>query len=154
MQRQGDRIRHPLLPGTCTPDRVDGIRGVLRDTQRDRDTGSHTSMILSLYHVSYLIRDGQMAKRIGEGDARDFDETRRLLYMALAAPSTKKYNLVGTLVNALRHHHALDEDNDPSAAQMMTMLISVVDGASDDMDTEGTRWIWAQIGRITDELGD
>lgn len=29
MQRQGDRIRHPLLPGTRTPDRVNGIRDVL-----------------------------------------------------------------------------------------------------------------------------
>jgi len=42
MQRQLDRIGHPLLPGTRTTDRVDGIRDVLRDTQRDRDTGSHT----------------------------------------------------------------------------------------------------------------
>ncbi len=94
-----------------------------------------------------------MAKTIGDGDTRDFDETRRLLYMALAAPRTKKYNLVGTLVNALRHHHALDDDNDPSAAQMMKMLISMVDGEV-DADTLAERWIWGQIGRITDELGD
>ena len=37
----------------------------------------------------------------------DLDETRRLLYMALLASSTKKYNLAGTLVNALRHHGQL-----------------------------------------------
>jgi len=95
-----------------------------------------------------------MTKTIGSGDARDFDETRRLLYMALAAPRTKKYNLVGTLVNALRHHHALDGDNDPSAAQIMTMLITMVDATDPDAQTLEERWIWAQIGRITDELGD
>jgi len=94
-----------------------------------------------------------MTKTIGNGDARDFDETRRLLYMALAAPHTKKYNLVGTLVNALRHHHALDGDNDPSAAQMMNMLICVVDGDADAEPAEA-QWVKEQIGRITDELGD
>lgn len=111
-------------------------------------------MIRYEYYVSYLdTGQDQMTKTIGDGDARDFDETRRLLYMALAAPSTKKYNLVGTLVNALRHHHALDGDDDPSAAQMMDMLISVVDGPA-VTDTEEVRWLWAQIGRITDELED
>ncbi len=111
-------------------------------------------MIRYEYYVSYLdTGQDQMAKTIGNGDARDFDETRRLLYMALAAPRTKKYNLVGTLVNALRHHHALDGDNDPGAAEMMRMLISMVDGDA-DAETLAERWIWAQISRITDELGD
>lgn len=94
-----------------------------------------------------------MTKKIGDGDQRDFDETRRLLYMALAAPRTKKYNLVGTLANALRHHHALDGDNDPSVAQIMKTLITVVDGDGNP-DTDEAQWVWAQIGRITDELGD
>ena len=97
-----------------------------------------------------------MTKTIGDGDARDFDETRRLLYMALAAPYTKKYNLVGTLVNALRHHHALDGDSDPSATQMIQILVDVVDGEQSTItpDEAGTRWVKEQIGRITDELGD
>jgi hypothetical protein len=95
-----------------------------------------------------------MTKTIGDGDQRDFDETRRLLYMALAAPRTKKYNLVGTLVNALRHHHALDGDNDPSAAEMMRMLIDLVDAADPDATSLAERWIWEQITRISDELGD
>lgn len=40
-------------------------------------------------------------------DARDLDETRRLLYVAMAAPMTERYELVGTLVNALKHHVGL-----------------------------------------------
>lgn len=58
MERVVDHVHHPLLPGTHTPERVNGIRDVLRYTQRDRDTGSHTSMIRYEYYVSYLIRDG------------------------------------------------------------------------------------------------
>ena len=50
-----------------------------------------------------------MTKTIGDGDRKDFDETRRLLYMALLAGHTKRYNLAGTLVNALKHHHAVDD---------------------------------------------
>lgn len=40
---------------------------------------------------------------------RDLDETRRLLYIALAVPiaGRKHAELVGTLVNALRHHSGL-----------------------------------------------
>jgi hypothetical protein len=40
-------------------------------------------------------------------DARDADETRRLLYGALAAGRTKRWELVGTLANALVHHSNL-----------------------------------------------
>ena len=89
-----------------------------------------------------------MAKTIGDGDKTDFDETRRLLYMALLANRTKRYNLAGTLVNALVHHHAVDGlDADEAAAY----VIGVIEG-----DDDGTQaaWLREQIGRITAELGD
>ena len=91
-----------------------------------------------------------MTKTIGDGDQRDFDETRRLLYMALAAPRTKKYNLAGTLVNALKHHHAIPLDTDV----IMDNVIAVIDGDPDDETSESYSFIEAQIGRITAELCD
>lgn len=102
-------------------------------------------MIRYEYYVSYLIRDGNlMTKTIGEGDARDFDETRRLLYMTLAAPHTKKYNLVGTLVNALKHHHG----HPGSADEIIAQLIHVIEGGEDET------FVREQIDRITAELCD
>jgi hypothetical protein len=90
-----------------------------------------------------------MTKTIGDGDQRDFDETRRLLYMALVATKTKKYNLVGTLVNALVHHHAVDGlDPDDAAVH----IINVVEGQ--DLDDASSTWIREQIARISAELGD
>ena len=94
-----------------------------------------------------------MTKKIGDGDPRDFDETRRLLYMTLAIrQGTDKYNLVGTLANALVHHHGLDGDDDPNVMGVMRHLINVVEereGAD-----ESQEWILGQIARITDELDD
>lgn len=52
----------------------------------------------------------------------DLDETRRLLYMALAAGRTDRYNLVGTLTNALLHHSKLESD----AVAVLDRLIGVV----------------------------
>jgi hypothetical protein len=73
--------------------------------------------------------------------ARDLDETRRLLYMSLVASKTKKYNLAGTLINALRHHQGV---SDPD---LEDKVISQVEGVTAD-------GIWAreQIARINDEL--
>lgn len=90
-----------------------------------------------------------MAKTIGTGDKTDFDETRRLLYMALLAPRTKRYNLAGTLVNALAHHHAVD---DLAVGEITDHVVSVVEGTGDE-DASRT-WLRAQIDRITAELGD
>jgi hypothetical protein len=73
-------------------------------------------------------------------EATDFDETRRLLYMALAAPRTKRYNLVGTLVNALAHH-GLEVDPDEAMAQL-------IDFVENNVDT--SRWVQAQIERCND----
>lgn len=90
-----------------------------------------------------------MTKTIGDGDQRDFDETRRLLYMALAATKTKKYNLVGTLVNALVHHHAVDGLD---AIDATVHIVAVVE--DDDPLGQSRAWVREQINRITAELGD
>ena len=60
------------------------------------------------------------------GKENDLDETRRLLYMALLASKTKKYNLAGTLVNALRHHSQLTgvAMDDASLEDNVVMLIN------------------------------
>ncbi len=89
-----------------------------------------------------------MAKTIGDGDKTDFDETRRLLYMAALVNKTKRYNLAGTPVNALVHHHAVDDlDADEAAAHVLNVI--------ENTDENGTSeaWLRAQIGRITAELG-
>jgi hypothetical protein len=57
----------------------------------------------------------------------------------------KKYNLAGTLVNALVHHHAVDLN----APEVADHVISVIE--SDDAD--GRAWLQSQIDRITTELG-
>lgn len=68
-------------------------------------------------------------------DARDLDETRRLLYMAMAASVTEHYELVGTLTNALRHHVGVSEDT----ATLFDRLVSLVsDGKRDDC-------VWAAL---------
>jgi hypothetical protein len=90
-----------------------------------------------------------MANTIGTGDKTDFDETRRLLYMAALATRTKRYNLAGTLVNALVHHHAVD---DVTADEAASHVVNVVEGT--DLDEASRAWLREQIGRITAELGD
>jgi hypothetical protein len=67
----------------------------------------------------------------------DLDETRRLLYMALVVNKTKRYNLAGTLINALRHHQGVD---DPGLEEK---VISCIEGTSED-DT----WIRARIDAL------
>ena len=88
-----------------------------------------------------------MARTIGDGDRKDFDETRRLLYMALLVNRTKRYNLAGTLVNALKHHHAVDN---LSADAVMDLVIAVIEGGPE----ADQAWVRQQIDRITAELGD
>jgi hypothetical protein len=98
----------------------------------------------------------QMAKTIGDGDKTDFDETRRLLYMALLATRTKRYNLAGTLVNALKHHHAV---NDLDADEIADHVVAVVEGGESKIvsipgEEAGRAFLREQISRITAELGD
>jgi len=81
---------------------------------------------------------------IDEARAKDLDETRRLAYMALLSKRTKKYNLAGTLVNALRHHHAIPLEADDIADH----VVNVIEGDNADSDA----WLRGQIDRITAEL--
>jgi hypothetical protein len=74
---------------------------------------------------------------------KDYDETRRLLYMALCAPLTKRYNLAGTLVNALLHHSKVYQDRDA----LIVDVCDAVDGAAEDL-----AWILEQIDEITAKL--
>jgi hypothetical protein len=87
--------------------------------------------------------------RFSDSAARDRDETRRLLYMADLASRTKKYNLAGTLVNALVHHH-VDEGLD--AGDVARHVVAVLEGG--DGEQAGRAFLLEQIARISRELGD
>lgn len=84
-----------------------------------------------------------MAKRITDAGARDLDETRRLLYMALVVNKTKKYNLAGTLINALRHHQGV---TDPD---LEDKVIAYIEGNSED-----DAWMRDEILRVISLLGE
>jgi len=83
--------------------------------------------------------------RITDAAARDLDETRRLLYMALLVRQTKKYNLAGTIVNAVKHHQGQDIDTD----ELIARVVGYVEGTDED---DG--WVRDQIKRCIDTLGD
>jgi hypothetical protein len=87
-------------------------------------------------------------RTIGDGDARDFDETRRLIYMALLRSQTEKYSLAGTLVNALVHHHAVGL----SVEDVVGHVLNVVEDR--DGAAESGAWMRGQVERISLELGD
>jgi hypothetical protein len=84
---------------------------------------------------------------MGETPARGLDETRRLLYMALVCRSSagEKYELIGTLVNALAHHHP----DGTSAAEIQDHL----EGAIENGTPVELVWIRRQIQRLTEEMG-
>jgi cytochrome c-type biogenesis protein CcmH/NrfG len=75
-------------------------------------------------------------------DRKDLDETRRLLLMTLAAPHTKRYNLAGTLMNALLYHQNADEEREG----LLSRVIAAVEGTGD------AGWIWSQVDAITAQL--
>ena len=79
---------------------------------------------------------------------QDLDETRRLLYMALYANRTGRYELVATLVNALAHHH-----NQPmiSASESAPRLLRLVTGWE---RVEDVQWLREQIDIISTILDD
>lgn len=87
-----------------------------------------------------------MPKQIGDGDRTDFDETRRLLYMAILRQRTEKYELAGTLVNALVHHHSLDL----ATSEVIDHVLNVIE----DADQASIDWMLEQIDRISMQLGD
>jgi len=88
-------------------------------------------------------------RRAVEEDAsrrRDLDETRRVIYMALLAGATNRYELAATIVNALAHHGlAVDSE----AAK--THALAVVERGRDS-GGESRRWLERQIERINAEL--
>ncbi len=79
----------------------------------------------------------------GKSVRDDLDETRRLLYMSLVARRTKRYNLAGTLANAVKHHHGQDIALD----ELLDHVVAAVEG-------DGDEWVRGQIERITTSLGD
>ena len=87
--------------------------------------------------------DENITNELDETTARDRDETRRLLYVALAASRTKRYNLAGTLVNALKHHQGVDDD----PIDLMDKVVAAVDG-----QPGSSAWLLEQIQRLTAEL--
>ena len=69
----------------------------------------------------------------------DVDETRRLLYMAMISKGTKRYNLAGTIVNSLKHHHGYDIAVHPvypsiASRELMEKVRQWVDGEVADDD--------------------
>jgi hypothetical protein len=79
-------------------------------------------------------------------EARDLDETRRLLYCAIASRHTKRYQLAGTLMNALLHH----QGHDGSAAHVLVRnVINLVDP---DDTTDADEWADDRIEEITQRL--
>lgn len=77
---------------------------------------------------------------------QDLDETRRVIYIALAGGTTRAPDLVATLVNALAYHGSRV---DPEVAA--THVANVVNAT--DPGGESERWLRGQIDRITAELG-
>lgn len=81
-----------------------------------------------------------------EIEIRDLDETRRLLYMALACQSAgKRAELVGTLVNALRHHSRLMEG---AVMDNIAEVLGMVSGTD-----EGRGFASMLIGACTYRIG-
>lgn len=76
----------------------------------------------------------------------DRDEVRRLLYMAALVSRTEKYELAGTLVNALVHHHGLP---DVTSGEVSENVVAAIAG-----EPSGLAWVSEQVSRITGELGD
>jgi hypothetical protein len=87
-----------------------------------------------------VAQDGTSSTR--PSNAEDLDETRRLLYMTLFASRTKRYNLVGTIVNAMRHHQGCKDED------LEERILAQVENQADDT------WVRAQIARLTIELGE
>lgn len=84
-----------------------------------------------------------MTSQPAAGDARDLDETRRLLYMVLAAPRTPHHDLAGTIVNALRHHQGMALD----ATAILDRTVRALQG-----DMAAVQWVQDQIEVITGRL--
>lgn len=78
-----------------------------------------------------------------EQTAKDLDETRRLLYGGIAARRTDRWELVGSLVNALVHHSKLIDDADDA----MWQALDLVGGLKGN-----EAWATDLINQITEKL--
>lgn len=86
--------------------------------------------------------------RITDAAARDLDETRRLLYMALFAGQTKHWELAGTIVNTLRHHQGVDDPD------LEARVVEYLNREPGDAATADDIWVRAQIQRCIDMAGN
>lgn len=77
-----------------------------------------------------------------DDEAKDRDETRRLLYMAIAAHQTDRYELAGTLINAIRHHQGAGDDD------LENRVITLIKFGTPD----AVSWAADHISRLTDEI--
>ncbi len=73
----------------------------------------------------------------------DLDETRRLLYMMLVVNRTKRFNLVGTVANAMLHHQHF---TDLSRDGLLDLLVDQAEGSN------YADWFTQQIDRLTAEI--
>jgi hypothetical protein len=79
---------------------------------------------------------------------KDADEIRRLLYMALLVGRTKKYNLAGTLINALRHHQGVKEPG------LESKIIRLVNAEADEGSEADEKWARGLIAALTAKLSE
>jgi hypothetical protein len=85
------------------------------------------------------------AAQAASAHREDLDETRRVIYIALAGRTTRNPDLVATLVNALAYHGSRV---DPEIAA--THVANVVNAS--DPGGESERWLRRQVDRINNEL--
>ena len=71
--------------------------------------------------------------------------------MALVIGRTKKYNLAGTLINAIRHHQDVD---DPDLEDKVIAYVNRVPGKPGLAGAEDDAWIRGQIQRCIDKLSE
>jgi hypothetical protein len=92
------------------------------------------------------VEQGFNQQRLAEAKSaqvKDLDEIRRLLYMALVVNRTKRYNLAGTLINAMLHHEGdVERDRD----DMIERVVAAINGEAD------SAWVFSEIDRITAKL--
>lgn len=87
------------------------------------------------------------AKRLSSAQVADLDETRRLLYMALVVRRTEKYELAGTLINALKHHQGVDVEPNARTGVASDALVNRV-VAYLNGDRQQDDWLITQIAKL------
>lgn len=80
-------------------------------------------------------------------DSREADEIRRLAYGALAAGRTRRWELVGTLVNALVHHSGLVADPYDLLDYLVEIVETPIAGAGRYERGERLRELIEQLGK-------